>query len=72
MEHFSNLKTYRIIFDNAETLNRNNVNSVKYGTEITTSLGDRDWKFLSNKCRELTSLSTFRCKIKNWKTDECS
>ena len=64
---FRNL-TYN--FRNAETLNRSNVNSVKYGAETITSLGAKIWKILPNNYRELTSLSMFKSKIKNWETDE--
>ena len=55
-------------FLNARTLNRSNVNSVKYGTETITSLGAKIWKILPNDYKELTSLSTFKSKIKNWET----
>ena len=46
------------------------VNSVKYGTETITSLGAKIWKILPNDYKELTSLSPFKSKIKNWETDE--
>ena len=42
-------------FQNVETLNRTNVNSVKYGTETITSLGAKTCKILRNDCKELTS-----------------
>ena len=46
------------------------VNSVKYGTETITSLGAKIWKILPNDYKELTSLSPFKSKIKNWEIDE--
>ena len=48
---FKNL-TYNI--RNAETLNRSNVNSVKYGTKTITSSGTKIWKVLPNDYKELT------------------
>ena len=65
---FKNL-TYN--FRNEETLNKSNVNSVKCGTETITSLGAKIWKILPNGYKELTCLSTFKSKIKNWETDKC-
>ena len=53
-------------FQNAETLNRSNVSSVKRGTERVIILGAKIWKILPNDYRELTSLSTFKSKIKSW------
>ena len=50
---------------NTETLNRSNVNSVKYGTEAITSLSAKIWRILPNDHKELTSLSTFKSKIRN-------
>ena len=47
------------------------VSSVKYGTETITSLGAKSWKILPNDYKELTSLSKFKSKTKNWETDEC-
>ena len=58
-------------FRNAETLNRSNVNFVNYGTETMTSLGAKIWKILTNDYKELTSLSMFKCKMKNSETDQC-
>ena len=58
-------------FRNAETLNRSNVNSVKYEIETITSLIAKIWNILSIDYKELTSLSMFKSKIKNWETDEC-
>ena len=49
---------------------RSNVNSVKYGSETITSLGAKIWKILPHDYKELTSLSTFKSKIKNWETDK--
>ena len=46
-------------------LNRNNANSVKYGTETITSLSAEIWKNLPNVHKELTSLSTFKSNINN-------
>ena len=58
-------------FRNAETLNRSNVNSVKYETEKITSLVAKILKILPKDYKELTSLSTFKSKIENWETDKC-
>ena len=72
MEDVFKFKNLAYNFWNAGTLNRNNVNSVKYGTETITSLGAKIWKILPNDYKELISLSTFKSKIKNWETDKCS
>ena len=72
MEDVFKFKNLAHNFQNADTLNRSNVNSVKYGTEAITSLGAKIWKISPNDCKELTSLSTFKLKIKNWETDKCS
>ena len=45
MEDVYNFKNLAYNFQNAETLNRSNVNSVKYGTETITSLGAKFGKF---------------------------
>ena len=71
MEDVFNFKNLAYIFGNAETLNRSIVTSVKYGTETIPSLGAKIWKILPNDYKELTSLSTFKSKIKNWETDKC-
>ena len=44
-------------FQNVKTLNRSNVNSVKYGTKTISSLSAKIWKILCNNYRELSSLS---------------
>ena len=67
MENVFNFKNLAYNFRNAETLNRSNVSSVKYGTETISSLGAKIWKILPNHYKELTSLSTLKSKIKNWK-----
>ena len=67
MENIFKFKNLPYNFRNAETLIRSNVNSVKYGTETITSLGA---KTLTNDYKELTSLSMFKSKIKNWETDK--
>ena len=56
MEDVFKFKNLTYNFRNAETLNRSNINSVKYGTETITSLGAKIWKILPNDCKELTSL----------------
>ena len=48
------------------------MNAVKHETEAITSLVDKIWKILPNDYKELTCLSTFKSKIKNWETDECT
>ena len=58
-------------FRNVETLNRKNVNSVKYRPETISSLRAKIWKILSNNYKKLTFLSTFKSKTKNWETDKC-
>ena len=70
MEDVFSFKNLAYNFRNAETLNRSNVSSVKYGTETITSLGAKIWKILPTDYKELTSLSTFKYKIKNWETDK--
>ena len=65
---FRNL-TYN--FRNAEILNRNSVNSVRYGTATNTCLSAKIQKILLNDYKELTSLSILKCKIKNLEKDEC-
>ena len=70
MEDVFKFKNLTYNFRNAETLNRSSVNSVKYGAETITSLGAKIWKILPNNYKELTSLSMFKSKIKNWETDE--
>ena len=71
MEDVFKLKNLAYNFRNAGTLNRSNVNSVKYRTETITSLGAKIWKILPNDYKELTSLSKFKSKFKNWETDRC-
>ena len=71
MEDVFNFKNLAYNFRNAETLNRSSVSSVKYGTETITSLDAKIWKILPNGYKELTSLSTFKSKIKTWETDKC-
>ena len=71
MEDVFSFKNLAYNFRNAETLNRSNVSSVKYGTETIASLGAKIWKILHNDYKVLTSLSTFKSKIKNWETDKC-
>ena len=46
------------------------MNSVNYGTKTIPSLGAKNWKILPNNHKEISFLSTFKSKIKNWKTDE--
>ena len=65
MEGVFKFKNLAYNFRNVKTLNRSNVNSVKYGTETITSLSAKIWEVLPNDYKELTSLSTFRSKIKN-------
>ena len=62
MKDVFNFKNLAYNFRNAETLNRGNVSSVKYGTEKITSLRAKNWKTYDDK--ELTSLSTCKSKIK--------
>ena len=71
MEDVLKFKHLTYDFRNVEARNRSNVNSVKYGTEIIISFGAKIWTILPNDYKELTSLSTFKSKIKNWGPDEC-
>ena len=71
MEDVLNFKNLAYNFRNAETPNRSNVSSVKYGTGTITSLGAKIWKILPNDYNELTSLSTFKSKFKNWEAHKC-
>ena len=64
------IKDFKNLALKIQTFNRSNVSSVKYGTETITSLGAKIWKILPNDYKELTSLSTFKSKIKNWETDK--
>ena len=66
MEDVFKFKNLTYNFRNVEILNISNVNSVKYGTATITSLGAKIWKILPNDYKELTFLSTFKSKIKNW------
>ena len=70
IEDVFKFKNLRYNFRNVETLNRSNVNSVKYGTETITSSSAKIWKTLPNDYKEVTSLSTFKFKIKNWEAGE--
>ena len=70
MEDVFNFKNLVYNFRNAETLNSSNAGSVEYGHETITSLGAKIWKILPNDYKELTSLSTFKSKIKTWETDK--
>ena len=65
MEDVFKFKNLVYNFRNAETLNRSNANSVKYGTETITSLGAKIWKILPNDYKEPSSLSTLKSKIEN-------
>ena len=71
MEDVFRLKNLTYNFRSAETLNRSNENSVKYGTETISFLGTKVWKILPNDYKDLRSLSTFKSKIKKWETDKC-
>ena len=66
MEDVFKFKNLTYNFRNAETLNRSNMNSVKCGTETITSLGAKIGKMLPNDYKELTYLSRFKSKIRNW------
>ena len=72
MEDVFKSKNLTYNFCNAETLNRTNANSVKYGTETITSLSANIWKILPKDYKELTSITTFKSKTENWETDESS
>ena len=72
MEEVFKFKNLVYNFQNVETLNRSNINSVEYGTETITSLGGKIWKILPGDYKELTSLSTFKSKEINWETDKYS
>ena len=65
MEDVFKFKNLTYYLRNMETLNRSNVNSVKYRTETITFLGAKIWRILPNDYKELTFLTTFKSKIKN-------
>ena len=65
MEDVFKFKNLTYYLRNKETLNRSNVNSVKYRTETITFLGAKIWRILPNDYKELTFLTTFKSKIKN-------
>ena len=71
MEDVFKPKNLTYNFRNTEILNRSNANSVKFGTETITSLGSKVWRILPKDYKELTLLSTFKSKVKNWETDKC-
>ena len=56
MEDIFKIKNLAYNFCNAKTLNKSNVNSVKYGTETITCWSAKIWKVLPNDYKELTSL----------------
>ena len=64
MESVFKFKNLAYNFRNAETINRTNVNSVKYRAEAINSLGAKIWKIFPNDYKKLTSLSTFKSKLK--------
>ena len=72
MEDVFSFKNLAYNFQNAETLNRRNASSVKYGSQKISSLGAKIWIIFPNDYKELTSLSTFKSKIKSWETDKYS
>ena len=55
MEDVYNFESLTYNFRNSKTLNKSNMNSVKYETETITSIGAKIWKILRNNCKELTS-----------------
>ena len=69
MENAFNFKNLTSSFRNAETLNRSNVNSIKYGNSCLPRY--QNVKNFSDY-KELTCLSMFKSKVKSWVTDECT
>ena len=53
-------------------LQRHNVKSERYKTEIIFRLGPNIWKLSPEKYKEIGSVSVFKRKISNWETDKCS
>ena len=63
-------KFKNLIYNFTKTLKRSYMNFVKYGTETITFLGAKIWKVFPNNYKGLTSLSTFKSRIKKWETAE--
>ena len=51
---------------NKPSWQRNNVRTVKYGTETIRNMGPKTWELVPNDIRESTSLTEFKVKIKKW------
>ena len=57
---------------NKPSWERNNVRTVKYGTETIRNMGPKTWELVPNDIRESTSLPEFKVKIKKWKPEGCT
>ena len=72
MEEIFTFKNVDYDLRNNTSLKIGNLKTVYYGTESLTNLGAKIWNLLPNEYKELKSLSTFKSRISNWVTDECS
>ena len=48
-----------------------NISSVVHGTETIAFRGAKLWLSIPDEIKNTTSLSAFRCKIRQWKPDNC-
>ena len=58
-------------FRNGVFIRRHNVRTVRYGTETVSFLAPKLWELLPEDCKNETSLTAFKEKIKNWIPDNC-
>ena len=57
---------------NKPSWKRDNVRTVKYGTETIRNMGPKTWELLPNDIRDSSSLPEFKAKIKMWKPVGCT
>ena len=65
-------KVNRYNLRNKPSWERNNIRTVKYGTETIRNMSPKTWELLPNDIRESTSLTEFKVKIKKWKPEGCT
>ena len=58
-------------FRNGVFIRRHNVRTVRYGTETVSFLAPKLWELIPEDCKNETSLTAFKVKIKNWIPDNC-
>ena len=51
---------------------RDNLRTVKYGTETVRNMGPKIWEQVPNEIKQSASLLEFKAKIKKWKPDGCT